>query len=660
MTDANFSVLDLLDLPPLERELFLCLARGGSADAATLAADTGHDPAAIRAALDGLARKGRLQLRADGSADARMGRIASRTTLPTQLWPALLTTGRLYSEQEVAILRTALPFLQFARARLSEFADHGPTHALRVKSFATQLGSLMGLSRAEQQALRAAALFHDIGNVVDRGRHHIISQETVEQLAAEGSLPLAPKEAEVIALLCRWHRREYDPARVDTVRGEQVRTGLLGSIIRVADAMDIDHRRSDYDRRFRAVIERFFPNQLKYWTSLEQILGVRIRAGADVELQVLTREPAPDNNQIAMLRGDLATTPLDWRVVELAVAAEPPLARDGGGRALLAFPFEPHSLVMAALSRRQLAAAGLEVELLCYPDTPDGPVWLWDEALAGGDPAGYGRLVVIGDRPDEGATPAALRAVERWREAGCAVSVLNRHEGTWGRLPQLRAHGADVTLGGDGAYFWGDAVSKSDVAWGRVAALCSRDTLLPVLGLGAEEEDVSRGLLAAVYAAAQGAPGDTAGWAALAAPLLDRIAADDQAFFAGQAAALAAYATPRALGRVEGRVLRFDGCPAALPQAAYWAMEGAIEGEGRAPARGVRFHVPYAVATWPDGDGIALLAISHWREEEAAPIRLLYPDIGPTPVGTESSVWARLPPEQAELVVGRLVEACNG
>ncbi|HEY3232585.1 MAG TPA: HD domain-containing protein, partial [Roseiflexaceae bacterium] len=311
MTDANFSVLDLLDLPPLERELFLCLARGGSADAAALAADTGHDLAEIRAALDGLARKGRLQLRADGSADARLSRIASRTTLPTQLWPALLTTDRLYSEQEVAILRTALPFLQFARARLSEFADHGPTHALRVKSFATQLGSLMGLSRAEQQALRAAALFHDIGNVVDRGRHHIISQETVEQLAAEGSLPLAPKEAQVIALLCRWHRREYDPARIDTVRGEKVRTGLLGSIIRVADAMDIDHRRSDYDRRFRAVIERFFPNQLKYWTSLEQILGVRIRAGADVELQVLTREPASDNNQIAMLRGDLATTPLD-------------------------------------------------------------------------------------------------------------------------------------------------------------------------------------------------------------------------------------------------------------------------------------------------------------------------------------------------------------
>jgi DNA-binding response OmpR family regulator len=34
-----------------------------------------------------------------------------------------------------------------------------------------------------------------------RGAHHTMSQETVENLAAQGELPLTPKEAEVVGLL---------------------------------------------------------------------------------------------------------------------------------------------------------------------------------------------------------------------------------------------------------------------------------------------------------------------------------------------------------------------------------------------------------------------------------------------------------------------------
>ena len=59
---------------------------------------------------------------------------------------------------------------------------------------------------------------------------------------------------------------------------------------------------------------------------------------------------------------------------------------------------------MAALSRKHLAAAGAEIELLCYPDTAGGPAWLWGQVLAEIDPGKYDRLVVIGDRPDDGAT----------------------------------------------------------------------------------------------------------------------------------------------------------------------------------------------------------------------------------------------------------------
>jgi hypothetical protein len=70
--------------------------------------------------------------------------------------------------------------------------------------------------------------------------------------------------------------------------------------------------------------------------------------------------------------------------------------------------------------------------------------------------------------------------------------------------------------------------------------------------------------------------------------------------------------------------------------------------------------VPYAIATWPDDDMVEVLAINHWREEEAIPIRLLYPtDLGPQPDGNESAIRARLPAAQAKQILEALVEACN-
>ena len=668
-TDPNLSLLDVFDLPDLDREIVLYLARSGPADATTLVQATGLDLAEVQSALDALVEKGRLYLLADGRADAVLGRVKSRTTLPAQLWHVLLATDRLYSKQDIATLRTAVPILQFARARLAEFADHGPGHALRVKSFASQLGYVVGLSRTEQGLLRAAALFHDVGNAVDRERHNVISQETVEKLAAGGELPFNPREAELVALLCRWHRREYNPDRRDHLNGETIRTGFLASILRVADAMDIDHRRSDCTERFSRVLRLFYAHQLPYWTSLKEILGVRIRCTPAVQLQVFAQGHIKDNMQIDMLRGGLESTPLDWPIQEITV--DEGLSEDfswltrareeRNWPALLVFPFDPHSLVMAALSRKHLAADGYEVELLCYPDTAGGPDWLWGQALPDTDPSSYARLVVIGDRPDPSVTPQLLRTAGRWQAAGAPVSLLNRHEANWSRLPDLLQLGIEVILGGDWTYFWGEPVSQTNLAWGRIAALCTRDPTQSTVGLTHEEQAVTQGLLKVVYDAASQPADDTDGWATLAKPILDRIQADDRVYFAEQADGFAAtYATVTHPGQVEGRVLRFEKAPSEFPHAYYWALEAAIERHRRVTERGVRFNVPYAIATWADGNMVELLAINHWREEEVIPIRLLYPtDLGPPPAGNESTLQVRLPAVQAEIVVRALVDACN-
>ena len=436
MTDAKLSPFDLLDLPRLQREIVIYLSRTGPTDADALAQNLERDPSEVHNALSSLVEKGYARLSADGRAKVVFGRTRRRT-LPAQLWPALLAPSRLYSEQEIATLRTAVPILQFARAKLGEMVDHGPGHGLRVKSFTTQLGYILGLTSTERHLLRAAALFHDVGNVIDRSRHNIVSQDTVEKLTAAGELPFSTSEARLIGLLCRWHRGEYDPERRDVLRGEPVRTGLLASILRVADAMDIDHRRSDYADQFAPVIQFFYPDQLPHcWAGAENVLGVRIRCTPAMSLQVFAQGHVEDNIQIAMLREDVERTPLDCSVQVITVndlmPASPP-STTPGRPALIAFPFDPHSLVMAALSRQHLIAAGLAVELLRYPDTAGGPAWLWRDALPNTDPTAFARLVVIGDRPDSTIDVGILHTIGQWREAGVGITILNRHEANWPR-----------------------------------------------------------------------------------------------------------------------------------------------------------------------------------------------------------------------------------
>lgn len=673
MNNTSHSSLSLLTLPPLQRKIIVHLAREGPADADSLAKMLNSDRTEIQQSLDELVARGSVQLSAEGVASARLGRTRRRT-LPPRLWPALLASSRLYSTQEIATLNTAVPILQFARAKMSEFADHGPSHALRVKSFVTQLAYIAGLSETEHHLLRAASLFHDVGNVIDRDRHHIISEETIIRLTESGKLPFSRREADIVGLLCRWHRKEYDPQQVDQLNNETVRTGLLASILRVSDAMDIDHRRSDYGERFSGVLEFFYPDEMPFWTSLEEILGVRIHCNPGVNLQVLASQGLQDNIQFNMLRADLEGTPLPWTVEQVVVANEAGIDRfsqvgkktathrPARQEALLTFPFDVHSLIMAAISRRNLKRAGWQVEMFCYPDTAGAPGWLWREALAESKPEEYGLLVAIGDRPDPTVTADLIKTVQRWRTAGVSVTLLNRHEANWLRLPNLLEHGVEAILGGDWAYFWGCDVRASDLTWGHIASLCTRDPSQSTATISAEQENIVQGLLKSVYDRASRSVNDVEGWVKLAEAIISRIEANEYTYFADQASGFVErYATAPNPPIRDGRVLCFDQAPGKLPQAYYWAMEAAIERIGRAPERDIQFKTPYALATWVDGDEVELLAINHWREEAAIPIRLLYPgDLGPQPEGNESSIRVRLPAGQAERVVQALIDACNG
>lgn len=102
-----------------------------------------------------------------------------------------------------------------------------------------------------------------------------------------------------------------------------VRTGMLASILRAFDAMDIDHRRSDYGDRFSRVLEFFYPSELPFWTNFEDISGLRIHCKPQVTLQVFASRELQDN----MKFNDLEGMPLPWTVEQLTVSNETKVGR---------------------------------------------------------------------------------------------------------------------------------------------------------------------------------------------------------------------------------------------------------------------------------------------------------------------------------------------
>jgi hypothetical protein len=664
MPDNTLSLLNVFDLPPEQREILLHLTRKGPTAPAALAALLSMDADAVDQALQALMNVNKVRINSQGEAEIVLGQTRRRA-LPTQLLPVLLATDRLYTAQEIAALRLAVPMLQFARAKMGEFADHGPGHALRVKTFATQLSYLHRCSPLERHLLRAAALFHDVGNAADRVNHHLVSADTVEKLTARGDLPFSEDEAHLIAQLCRWHRGDYDPAQIDHLRGETIRTGLLASLLRIADRLDIDQRRYDYTEQFSRVVEFFYPQEVPFWNSLRDVLLVRIKESSEsIALQIYTRPGVEDNFQIAALRQAIRATPFNWAVEVLPVSPEEPARRALTGEeplAVIACPFDPHSLIMTAISRRHLQQAGYLVRVICYADTPGGSAWLWKEQLPKLPPASHGMLVVIGDRPNAATADSIARILQEWQRAGVPVHLLNRHEANWGRLPDTFALGAQAVMGSDGCYFWGDHATQADMDWSRIAALVTRDPTQTLAGMTIEEEQIAQGFLRVVHEAAVSLPDDQMNWSGQADPILKRISGNEFAYFRGQAEGfnrLFAGLTPT---RREGRVLVFaiDGA-AHAPQIYFWALEHAIEQQGRLRERGMRFRTPYAIAHWNSDDGVEIIAINHWREEDAIPIRFLYPtELQDLPEGHEGAIRLHVSAERAPAVITALVNACN-
>jgi exopolyphosphatase/guanosine-5'-triphosphate,3'-diphosphate pyrophosphatase len=129
-------------------------------------------------------------------------------------------------------------------ARLGHAATHGEQVRRIAQGLFDQLAPLHGLPPAASETLQLAALLHDIGEVVHRRSHHKHS----EYLIRNGRIPgLASPQREIVAAIVRAHRKTMPDAKkhltfAELSEAQQLQVAKLAAILRVADALDGDHR----------------------------------------------------------------------------------------------------------------------------------------------------------------------------------------------------------------------------------------------------------------------------------------------------------------------------------------------------------------------------------------------------------------------------------
>lgn len=122
---------------------------------------------------------------------------------------------------------------------------HGRHVAKLAVSIFDQLEDVHGLGRADRRVLMAGALLHDIGAFIAYKRHHKHSLYIIAQSELPG---FTPNEILMVANVARYHRKG-EPAQhheqfMQLSASERQRVTRLAAILRLADALDREHRQA--------------------------------------------------------------------------------------------------------------------------------------------------------------------------------------------------------------------------------------------------------------------------------------------------------------------------------------------------------------------------------------------------------------------------------
>ena len=134
-----------------------------------------------------------------------------------------------------------------ACVRLGRRYHFDEAHGLAVANFSTQLFTdlerLHGLEPRDRVLLLAAALLHDVGDFVRYEGHH---KHSYYIIAHSDLMGLTPAEREIVANVARYHRKSPPSIEHENFRAlsreARVKVKMMASVLRLADALDREHR----------------------------------------------------------------------------------------------------------------------------------------------------------------------------------------------------------------------------------------------------------------------------------------------------------------------------------------------------------------------------------------------------------------------------------
>ncbi len=143
------------------------------------------------------------------------------------------------SGAEEAVLRACLRL-----GRRYKFDERHGAHVMRLATtLFDDLIKLHGLSPRDRLLLRASALLHDVGDFIRYEGHHKHSAYIVQHSDVMG---MTPDERAIVACVVRYHRKSFpDPSHPgfrELDRDDRARVRALASLLRIADALDREHR----------------------------------------------------------------------------------------------------------------------------------------------------------------------------------------------------------------------------------------------------------------------------------------------------------------------------------------------------------------------------------------------------------------------------------
>jgi hypothetical protein len=538
--------------------------------------------------------------------------------------------------KEMIVYRASLPYMQTAKAlaRSKQMNDHGPLHAQRVYSISKQLARLFDLSSHEIALLLASALLHDIGMAKDRTDHNLLSAKYVKEMGKKGSLPFDKQEVSVVANLCKWHRGTYDPEA--TNRAILVRTGLLASLLRLADAMDLDYRRSDDYPQFASLIMAINPEQTEHHLSVRNIIALRLhvnRLQTQVELFVDDIELA--SLQVIRLIKELTDTPVFWpvQVIPMRSSILPRTGQSSAGKATVFSYCNTHGAIQAAISHHQLVAAGFETDIVWDYRRTGNASYFWKNIFPKWSFKDTNLAIVLDlDIPKEFFSDVIKVVKDNPQCRWVYSSPLERSNA---EIQFLIDAGVDLLLADERGLFFGSALDEYSLFWMKIAGLSNYDDpLVTTAGVSLVESEVVLGLRYSLWKLIK--EGSEVKDYAL---VVDRIRNNDFQFFQSLSSEwikVIASLSPKV--ERQGQVLLVEDVD--LPgRLVYDALYHLIENQGLRVGERNEFNTPFAIYRRRQSDREEVLFLSRFLDRDRAyPVKYFVPNHG-SPIGATATIW---------------------